>query len=253
MRLHARNKRLAEGVHLEDVAQSTSYFSGASLESLLNEAAILAVRRGAVAIENADIEQAYLRVVAGEDRPGVGTGREKRQIAIHEAGHAIASRHLQPESAITRISILPSSKGAAGYNLVQPRERALVDREQLRNQIGVLLAGRAAEMLICGAEALSAGAANDLTRASEIAAAMVNEFGMTDEPYLSLRALRHTLGTGSSDGALEQCKCLLRQEFEKVTQLLASHAAKLDRLTDALVECEVLSGAQLEQLLSSET
>ena len=159
LRLHARNKRLAEGVHLEDVAQSTSYFSGASLESLLNEAAILAVRRGAVAIENADIEQAYLRVVAGEDRPGVGTGREKRQIAIHEAGHAIASRHLQPESAITRISILPSSKGAAGYNLVQPRERALVDREQLRNQIGVLLAGRAAEMLICGAEALSAGAA----------------------------------------------------------------------------------------------
>ncbi len=253
LRLHARNKRLAEGVHLEDVAQSTSYFSGASLESLLNEAAILAVRRGAVAIENADIEQAYLRVVAGEDRPGVGTGREKRQIAIHEAGHAIASRHLQPESAITRISILPSSKGAAGYNLVQPRERALVDREQLRNQIGVLLAGRAAEMLICGAEALSAGAANDLTRASEIAAAMVNEFGMTDEPYLSLRALRRTLGTGSSDGALEQCKCLLRQEFEKVTQLLASHAAKLDRLTDALVECEVLSGAQLEQLLSSET
>lgn len=90
LRLHAKNKPLAKEVDLADVAHSTSHFSGASLESLLNEAAILAAQRGAAAIENADLEQAYLRVVAGEDRPGVANAREKRQIAIHEAGHAVA-------------------------------------------------------------------------------------------------------------------------------------------------------------------
>ncbi len=252
LRLHAKNKPLAKEVDLADVAHSTSHFSGASLESLLNEAAILAAQRGAAAIENADLEQAYLRVVAGEDRPGVANAREKRQIAIHEAGHAVAAHHLQPDSTLARVSILPSSKGMAGYNLVLPRESVLVDREQLICQIRVLLAGRAAEMLICGKEALSAGAANDLARAGEIAAAMVSELGMAGEPYLSVRALHRALGGGNGN-ALEQCKELLKKEYETVTQLLAKHISELDRLTDALVESEVLSGEKLNQLLSNET
>ena len=180
-------------------------------------------------------------MVAGEDRPGVANAREKRQIAIHEAGHAVAAHHLQPDSTLARVSILPSSKGMAGYNLVLPRESVLVDREQLICQIRVLLAGRAAEMLICGKEALSAGAANDLARAGEIAAAMVSELGMAGEPYLSVRALHRALGGGNGN-ALEQCKELLKKEYETVTQLLAKHISELDRLTDALVESEVLSG-----------
>ena len=107
-------------------------------------------------------------------------------------------------------------------------------------------------MLICGKEALSAGAANDLARAGEIAAAMVSELGMAGEPYLSVRALHRALGGGNGN-ALEQCKELLKKEYETVTQLLAKHISELDRLTDALVESEVLSGEKLNQLLSNET
>ena len=227
LRLHAKNKPLAKEVDLADVAHSTSHFSGASLESLLNEAAILAAQRGAAAIENADLEQAYLRVVAGEDRPGVANAREKRQIAIHEAGHAVAAHHLQPDSTLARVSILPSSKGMAGYNLVLPRESVLVDREQLICQIRVLLAGRAAEMLICGKEALSAGAANDLARAGEIAAAMISELGMAGEPYLSVRALHRALG--GNGNALEQCKELLKKNMKRLRNCSPKHISELDR------------------------
>ncbi|MBE5765897.1 MAG: ATP-dependent zinc metalloprotease FtsH [Clostridiales bacterium] len=251
LRLHAQNKSLAEEVDLEDIARNTSYFSGASLENLLNEAAIHAVRRGAERIEPEDMDHAYLKAIVGDTKSSRASENEKRQIAVHEAGHAIASRYLQPEHPIARISILPSAKGAAGYNVIIPKETILTDKAQLSAQIQVLLAGRAAESLFYDTEHLSTGAANDLMRATEIASAMVMELGLENEPYVSLRALNRLVG--SSTNAAEVCKQRLQQEYMAVTALLEAQMPKLRHLTDALLEHEMITEKELDSILSIES
>ncbi|NLG26014.1 MAG: AAA family ATPase, partial [Clostridiales bacterium] len=206
LQLHSRNKPLDTSVDLSRLAGDTVRFSGASLESLLNEAALRAARRGAEAIDDGDIRAAYVATVAGEDRSADAISREERAvIALHEAGHALAMRRLLPDYRLSRVSILPASRGAAGYNLSIPTENAIVARDQLRAQIDVLLAGRAAEMLIGGDDALTSGASSDLSRAAELAAAMVLDLGMADDAAVSLRALQKA-GAGASPDALAKCR-----------------------------------------------
>ena len=247
LRLHSRNKPLSRTVDLETLAGDTSCFSGASLENLLNEAAIAAAERGAEKIEPADIRGAFFRTVAGADRRSTATHAEKRVIAVHEAGHALASTHLTPENRLKRVSILPAGGGAAGYNLSIPPERAMLEKRQIECQIEVLLAGRAAELLVGGDDAVTAGAANDLSRAAELAAALVMDLGMAGEPAVSLRALSRACG--GSDEAKALCRQKLGELFANVSDLLLEHADELLLLTDALVEREAMSGEEVEALL----
>ena len=247
LRLHSRNKPLSRTVDLEALAGDTSCFSGASLENLLNEAAIAAAERGAEKIEPADIRGAFFKTVAGADRRSTATHAEKRVIAVHEAGHALASIHLTPENRLKRVSILPAGGGAAGYNLSIPPERAMLEKRQIECQIEVLLAGRAAELLVGGDDAVTAGAANDLSRAAELAAALVMDLGMAGEPAVSLRTLSRACG--GSDEAKALCRQKLGELFANVSDLLLEHADELLLLTDALVEREAMSGEEVEALL----
>ena len=247
LRLHSRNKPLSRAVDLEALAGDTSCFSGASLENLLNEAAIAAAGRGAEVIEPDDVRGAFYKTVAGADRKSTATRSERRVIAVHEAGHALASLTLTPESRLRRVSILPAGGGAAGYNLSIPPERTMLEKRQIERQIEVLLAGRAAELLVGGEEAVTAGAANDLTRAAELAAALVMDLGMAGEPAVSLRALNRACGGGDESKAL--CRQKLTELFERVSALLLERADDLLLLTDALVEREAMSGEEVEALL----
>ena len=247
LRLHSRNKPLARSVDLETLAGDTSCFSGASLENLLNEAAISAAGRGAEEIEPSDIRGAFYKTVAGADRKSTATRAERRVIAVHEAGHAIATMALTPENRLKRVSILPAGGGAAGYNLSIPPERTMLEKRHIENQIQVLLAGRAAELLVGGEEALTAGASNDLSRAAELAAALVMDLGMGGEPAVSLRALSRACGGG--DDAKPLCRQKLGELFECVSALLLEHSDELLLLTEALVEREALSGEEVEALL----
>ena len=247
LRLHSRNKPLSRAVDLEALAGDTSCFSGASLENLLNEAAIAAAGRGAEAIEPDDVRGAFYKTVAGADRKSTATRAERRVIAVHEAGHALASLTLTPENRLRRVSILPAGGGAAGYNLSIPPERTMLEKRQIERQIEVLLAGRAAELLVGGEEAVTAGAANDLTRAAELAAALVMDLGMAGEPAVSLRALSRACGGGDESKAL--CRQKLTELFERVSALLLERADDLLLLTDALVEREAMSGEEVEALL----
>ena len=200
LRLHSRNKPLSPSVDLDTLAANTVHFSGASLENLMNEAALAAARRNSVLIEESDIDSAYFSVIAGSDRPARGRREESASVALHEAGHAIASLYLTPENKIARISILPSSRGAGGYNLTVPTERMFISRDQILAQIQVLLAGRAAEMLISGSNAgLTSGASNDLARAAELASAMIMDLGMWEEPAVALRPLQKGCSAGVQD------------------------------------------------------
>ena len=247
LRLHSRNKPLAEEVDLEALAADTTSFSGASLENLLNEAAIAAAGREAGQIGAGDIREAFVRAVAGADRASTATRAEQRTIAIHEAGHALAARLLTPENRLRRVSILPAGRGAAGYSLTIPQEKTMLEKRDLERQIQVLLAGRAAELLLNGEDALTAGAANDLTRAAELASAMVLDFGMGEHPAVALRAVTQHCGGGAE--AAEACKRLLDDLYESVRKLLAANEAVLIRLAERLVTAEALTGEEVEAVL----
>ena len=249
LKLHGQNKPMAAGVDWEGLAAMTVGFSGASLENLLNEAAMLAARRNGDAIGMEDVAHAFRKTVAGEDRPSLADPSERRSVAVHEAAHALVSRLLLPENRLARVSILPSGRGAAGYNLSIPAERVMVDKNQLENQICVLLAGRAAEQITFGDGALTAGASSDLARAAELASLMVNELGMAGEPAVSLKALARSCGGVS--GAAEACKALLAQQYARVAGLLGEQAEALRALAGALTQAESLEGGRAVEIIDA--
>ena len=249
LKLHSRNKPMDAGVDFERVAAQTVGFSGASLENLLNEAAIMAASRGADAIGEEDVNRAFCKAAAGEDKPSAASEAERGMIAIHEAGHALAGRLLMPENRLARVSILPASRGAAGYNLTIPAERVMVGRRELENQICVLLAGRAAETVAFGEEAMTAGASSDIARATELAAAMVMEFGLAGEPAVSLKALGRQCG-GATD-APERCRKLLDGLYGLTCELISEHRDALGAISRTLVEREALPGAEAEALIDA--
>ncbi|MBO4885009.1 MAG: AAA family ATPase [Clostridia bacterium] len=245
LKLHCRRKPLAGDVDLGRLAADTVRFSGASLESLVNDAAIRAARRGSSVIEESDLHTAFVAAVAGEDRPAFAAREELAVIALHEAGHALACRLLLPAHRIERVSILPASNGAAGYNLTIPAERALPDMNALTAQLQVLLAGRAAEQLLVSETNLTAGASGDLAQATELASAMVLDLGFAGSPAVSLRALSKCTGSGSQDAAA-LVKRLLDDCYQAVRALLGGHIGLLEALTGRLLEAESLSGREAE-------
>ena len=249
LKLHSRGKPLDGDVSLEELAAQTVSFSGASLENLLNEAALLAAGRDDGRIGRHDLQQAFYRTVAGADREMLASERERRIIAVHESGHAVASRLLAPQNRLARVSILPAGHGAAGYNLCVPEERVMVEKRHLESQIQVLLAGRAAEQLVFGEDALTAGASSDLARATELAATMVMELGMRGEPSVSLKALGRFCGTGT--GAAEDCRAVLRELYERVKGLLTAQLGAVDALATALLESESLEGGAAGQIIDA--
>ena len=214
LRLHGKNKPLSEGVSLERMAAQTVGFSGASLENLLNEAAILAAARDDGAIEKEDIDRAFRKTVAGEDRPSVASARERNVVAVHEAGHALVNRLLLPENRLARVSILP-----------------------------------AAEQVVFGEAALTAGAANDIARATELAAAMMLELGLNGEPAVSVRVLQRQCG-GTGDAA-DGCRALLRRLYDETGEMIGQNIRALDRLAERLLEAEALDGEEAEAVLDA--
>lgn len=249
LKLHCRTKPLSKNVDLERLAADTVRFSGASLESLVNTAAIRAARRGSPVITWDDLHGAFISSVAGEDGRITATGEELAIIALHEAGHAIASRLLEPRHRIERISILPASGGAAGYNLTIPEEQALPTRESLCAHIQVLLAGRAAEELFNGGT-LTAGAAADLTQATDLASSMVLDLGLIGHPAVSLRALCKNSGVSCSESAALITR-LLADCYQSVRTLLSGHSTLLTELAQSLLECESLCGTAIDDFFAS--
>ena len=248
LKLHCRNKPLASSVRLDDLAGATVRFSGASLESLVNEAAIHAARRGAECIEQADLDYAYVAATAGADRSATASREELAVIALHEAGHAIAALRLLEGHRLARISILPSSRGAAGYNLSIPADHTLVNAKQLSNQIQVLLAGRAAEALINGEENITSGASNDLARAAEIASMMIMDLGMADEAAVSLRMLQKNCQSSNQDG-FAKSRELLTEQYRCASELLRENINDLMKLTETLLVKETMNESEIRELL----
>jgi cell division protease FtsH len=261
LQVHARKVKLASDVDLDRIAASTPGFSGADLANLVNEAALLATRRGADAVIEPDFAEAIERMIAGlEKRNRVLNEQERRVVAHHELGHALVAMALPGTDPVQKISIIPRGVAALGYTLQRPTEdRFLMTREELENKMAVLLGGRAAEEVMF--EHLSTGAANDLAKVTEIARSMVMRYGMVKSlghvAYEEERPpfLGGPLPTGHreySEATAREIDVAVRQivdgTYEKAVAILRRERALLERWALKLLDRETLVERDLEEL-----
>ncbi len=246
--VHTRGKPLGEDVDLMSVARQTAGLTGAELENIANEAAIFAGRTGQKELLQADFENAMERVVAGLQQRKVMTEKERRIVAYHEAGHAIMSHLTGDLLPVHKVTIV--SRGSAlGYTLNLPsEERYLHTTEEFEDLLKVYLAGRAAEQVVFGR--ITNGAANDLEKATELARAMVFDYGMSNATTSrTMRADNYALSEETKAVRDHEQARLTDEAFAEAIRLLQKHRASLDRIALALLDKETLDKDELAQLL----
>ena len=258
LKVHARNKPLEETVDLAQVAKTTAGFTGADLANLLNEAALLAARRGKNLIGMEDIEDAFIKVIAGPKKKSRAMKeREKKNTAYHEAGHAIIAHVLPHMDPVQQISIIPSGN-ALGYTLNPPKEdKYSVYKSELKEKIAMLLGGRAAEELIFGD--VSGGASNDIQRATDTAKRMVTQLGMSD--VIGLRSFSNGQGEvflgrdfSSSQDYSDNTAAMIDKEihdiiseaYETAKRILTENMTKLHFIAEFLMKNEIMDGEQFK-------
>jgi cell division protease FtsH len=263
LRVHAKQVALGADADLETVAAMTPGFSGADLANVINEAALLSVRRGKDKVGASELQEAVERVIAGlEKKNRVLNKMEKERVAYHETGHALVALSVPGADQVQKISIIPRGVAALGYTLQLPTEdRFLMTKSELENKIAVLLGGRIAEELTFG-EA-STGAQNDLVKATDIAKSMVKAYGMSDKlGTIALERDRQPqflqISVGSEKGdyseqTAREIDCEVRrivdEQYERVKRLLESKKAALQQGAKLLLEREVISGPDLQAIM----
>ena len=264
LRIHVKNVKTADRVDLKVIAARTAGFAGADLANLVNEAALLAARRDKTSVEMKDFEEAIDRLIAGLEKKRVMSDKERRIVAYHESGHAIVATVLPGLDPVHKISIVQRGFGALGYTMQLPLEdKYLVTRSDLLSQLSVLLGGRSAEEIAFNE--ISTGAQNDLMRATDIARAMVTEFGMSDalgvvnydghrQPAFIENPFGRERGNYAEETALQidtEIKRILTEAHEKARQILRDHRDILDRLSERLLEKEVIEADELKAIMGA--
>ena len=261
LRVHAKGKPLAPDVVLSTIAKSTAGFTGADLENLLNEAALLAARKNHRAITMEEIEEATIKVVVGtEKKSRVMSEKEKKLTAYHEAGHALATYYCKTQDPVHQISIIPRGM-AGGYTMHLPTEdRSYKSRDEMREELVVLLGGRVAEALVL--DDISTGASNDIERATKIARAMVTKYGMSEKlgpitygsdnsnPFLG-KEMGHISNYSEQTASEidEEIQSIISTAYQKTEQILRDHIDELHRLAGVLYEKEKIDGVEFQQVM----
>ena len=246
--VHTREKPLDSGVDLHAIARQTSGLTGADLANLANEAAIFAGRAGREEIMATDFDDALDRVVAGLQQRKLITDKEKRVIAYHEAGHALVARLMGDAMQLHKVTIVPRGQ-ALGYTMNLPEEdRYLQSTEELRDWLKVILAGRAAEQVVFGR--ITNGAVNDLDRATQIARAMVFEWGMgASVPHLQVRADNYALSEETKRLRDAEQLAITDAAYRDALELVGRYRPYLDKLAQALLAQETLERDEIDRLL----
>jgi cell division protease FtsH len=262
LRIHTRTVKLSPAVDLKVVAARTAGFAGADLANLVNEAALLAARKDKTAVDMQDFDEAIDRLIAGLEKKRVMSTKEREIVAYHESGHALVASYLPGMDPVHKISIVQRGFGALGYTMQLPLEdRYLMQRKDLLSQLAVLLGGRTAEEIALGE--ISTGAQNDLQRATDIARAMVTEWGMSD----TLGAINYDgnkrskfldIPIGPERGAYaedtarlidSEVKRIMTDAHAEARRILSEKRDELETVTRRLLELEVMEGEQLRQML----
>ena len=262
LEVHSRKKKLADDVDLKTIAKNTSGFSGADLENVLNEAALLAARRNLNEIGMQEVEDAMVKVTMGpEKRTRVRSEKEQKLVAFHEAGHAVVSRFLPTQDPVHQISIVPRGM-AGGYTMYRPTEdKSFMSRTEMVENIVSLLGGRVAEQLVLND--ISTGASNDIERATQIARSMVTKYGMSE------RIGTITLGSSQEEVFLgrdfaqakeyseetanlidEEVKSIIDFAYKKAEEILKANMEKLTKVANVLLEKEKIDGDEFDEIFS---
>jgi cell division protease FtsH len=263
LKIHSKNVKLAADFDLERAARITAGFSGADLANAMNEAALLAARHKAAAVTLNDFEAAIERVIAGSEKKSrVMNEQERTTVAYHESGHALVAELVPHGEPVSKISIVPHSRGALGYTMQMPTEdRYLLSIDELKDRIAVMLGGRAAEMVEFGT--ISTGASNDIMRATDLARRMVTEFGMSEK----LGSVRYAgqqlqyLGGAVEDNSQISPETLqvidgevqrfVTEQYQRAQELLKKHQSALNTLAKQLLKQETVSGRAVKEALES--
>ena len=262
LQVHAKNKIFAKGVKLENIASRTVGFSGADLENLLNEAALLAVRRNKKAITMAEIDEAHDRVLMGPAKVSKKyTEKEKQVVAFHEAGHAVLGIKLESANEVQKVTIIPRGD-AGGYNLMLPKQETFLStKTELLETVCGLLGGRIAEELVFGE--ITTGAHNDFEKATKIVRAMVTEYGMSSLGPIQLEQQQGSVFLGrdynksrnfSSQVAYEidqEMRKIIDECYERATKIIKENRKLLDLIANTLLEYETLTKEQIKYLVEN--
>ena len=264
LKIHAKRKPLSPEVDLAGVARGTPGFSGADLRNLLNESALLAARKDLDQIRPSEIDEARDKIMMGLERKGVVlTDEERRLLAYHEAGHAVAAAMLPNADPVHKVSIIPRGRAMGVTQQLPERDRYLYSRDFLEGQLVILLAGRAAEELVL--DTMTSGAEDDLKRASQLARKMVLSWGMSDrfgriasggrqqEVFLGEEiAQRREFSDSTSREVDEEVRAIVENAFQTARSLLEEHREGLDGLAEALLAEEEVSGRRVMKLLGKD-
>ena len=263
LEVHSRKKRLANDVDLKVIARNTSGFSGADLENVLNEAALLTARRNLPEIGMKEIEDAMVKVTMGpEKRTRVRSDKEKKLVAYHEAGHAVVSRFLPTQDAVHQISIIPRGM-AGGYTMYRPTEdKSFMSKSEMQETIISLLGGRVAEKLVL--DDISTGASNDIERATKIARDMVTKYGMSErigtitlgsnqeEVFLGRDFAQSKEYSEETAGIIdEEIKKIIDYAYRSAAEILQANIDKLHMVAGVLLEKEKIDGDEFDSIFNS--
>ena len=252
LKIHSKDKRIADDVNLESIAEDTAGFTGAELANILNEAAILATKNKHEGIEKDDIEEAVKKITVGlEKRTRVISDKDKRLTAYHEAGHAVVSRYLPTQTNVKEVSIIPRGV-AGGYTMYKSDEdKYYISKTEMQEKLIALLGGRAAEKLVL--DDISTGASNDIEVATKIARDMVTKYGMSDvlgpidfqgkEPYEM-----QMFGENIGDKIGQEVKTLIDTAYNDALILLKEHRDKLDAIATVLLEKEKINEQEFNRI-----
>ncbi len=263
LKVHARNKPLAPDVDFSDIAKNTMGFTGADLENLLNEAALLAARRHKHAVSAADIQDSSIKVMMGaEKKSHKYSDKAKKLTAYHEAGHAVVSYYLEYCDPVQEISIIPRGLGAGGYTMYQPQEENYASKNEMLSSLVSLLGGRVAEEI--SLEDISTGASNDLQRATQICRDMVAKYGMSDdigpvvysdesqEVFLG-KDYSHVNNYSEATSARidSEIERMMRNAYDLTKNILTTHNDKLVLVAETLLDKEKISREEFETLMKT--
>lgn len=252
LQLYLTKKKAKTDINLDEIADLTVYFSGAMIENLVNEAALLAIRENAEEINEAHINKAYLAVIAGTEKKNLAENNKQKVVtSYHEAGHAFISKHLMPDNKVIRVSVIPTSKGAGGYTLSTPSGDDVVTKKRIKDQLAVLMAGRVAEEIFFGKENITIGAQNDIERATSLAVDYVAKYGMDDDnAFVNLGVLAEKLNI-PLNSVEKSVKNLAVEIYESVVKIIEKNIDKIDTIAKLLMEKEVIYEEELNEIIGN--
>lgn len=252
LELHSKNKPISRDVDLKKIAYQTVYFSGAKLESLMNESAMIAAKNNDSTIDMKHIDKAYYTVIAGEEKKDRSTisSKDRSITAYHEAGHALMTKLVAPENRVTKITIIPSTKGAGGFSMNIPPDRMYQSKKDIKNHIMIALGGRAAEEIIFGKDLITTGASNDLERVTNMTLSMIARFGMDEETGLLNYEAILGPNIGSNSYVLNRAKDVIEEAYKETLNLIVENKDLLDTIANDLLEYETVDEDHLDRIMN---